>query len=302
MISNSQGRPPSRDAAQPMIDGDRSLITSRPGDRGPNLKELWRHRELLYFFVWRDLKVKYRQTLLGVAWAILVPVIQMVIFTVIFGLLVNAPTDRIPKPLFYFTALLPWTYFATSLTTASHSLVSNSHFLTKVYMPRLLIPLAPCIANLVDLLIAFVVLSVMLMAWGVTPPASSLFAPALMLIAGLTAYGVGLFLAALQVRYRDVRYVSPFLIQIWMYCTVIVPYSEIRSRFGDWAWLCGFNPMTAVVEGMRWCLLHGSVPEGEAALRMPWELVVMGAPVAVLAVIGGVIYFRCVEDQFADII
>ncbi len=289
---------------------ERLVIESGQRTRGVDWRELWTHRELLLFFVWRDLKVKYRQTLLGAAWAVLVPLVHMVVFSVIFGTVAGFPTDDIPKPLFYYSAMLPWTYFAASFRATSNSLVGNAHFLTKIYLPRLLVPLAPCISALVDFVIAFIILVGMMLFYAVAPTPWGLLVVPLMLISMLAAFGSGLLFASLQVRYRDIRYVTPFVIQIWMYCSVIVPFSAIAERFGRWAWIYGLNPMAGVVEAMRWSLMHEHMGRGVQVAeqtvhdpgQMPVNLLLLGLPAMLLMLVAGIAYFRRVEDQFADIV
>ncbi len=275
-----------------------------------NLAELWEGRELLYFLTWRDIRVRYSQAILGMAWAILVPFSQMIVFTVIFGKLAKLPSDGLPQPVFYYAALLPWTYFATALTMSSQSLVSNSAMLTKVYFPRMLMPMASCVAGLFDLSIAFLVLLLLMLFYGIPLGASALFLPLIVLIAFITALGVGLLFAALNVRYRDVRHVIPFLIQAWMFCTVILPFSKIPQDFGLWRYAYGLNPMACVVEGFRWCLLNRGMSGGESGdhaavsneVMAPWGLFIVGVPVALGLLALGIATFRRMERQFADIV
>ena len=221
-----------------------------------DLKELWRYRELFGFFVWRDIKVKYKQTLLGAAWAVLVPFFQMMVFAFIFGRVAKLPSDGLPPSIFYYAALLPWTYFATSMNMSSQSMVGNAHLLTKIYLPRLIVPTGPCIAGLVDFLIAFTIMVGMMFYYHIIPPLTVLLLPILLFIAFGTALGTGLFFSALNVKYRDVRHMMSFIVQMWMYCTVIIPFSKIPEKFGVFRYLYGLNPMAGVVEGFRWCLLH----------------------------------------------
>ena len=234
------------------------MVHIRParGWIGLDWRELWRYRELFGFLVWRDIKIKYKQTALGAAWAILVPFLQMVVFTVIFGRLAGLSTDGLPPSIFYFAGLIPWTYFATATTMSSNALVGNQAMVTKIYFPRIMIPTSPCLSGLLDLIIAFAILLLMMLVMGVPPAATAVFLPLLIVIALATALGTGLTLSALNVKFRDVKYVVPFLIQMWMYLTVIIPFSALPASLGPWRWLYGLNPMAGVVEGFRWCLLH----------------------------------------------
>jgi len=264
-----------------------------------NLSEMWQHRELLFFLSWRDLKVRYKQTLLGFAWAIITPLLLTVVFTLFFGRLGNLPTDGLPKPVFYMAGLVIWRYFATALQSISNSLVGNAHLLTKVYFPRLLIPLSLAVTALVELVIAFAML-VILMVYFHTPPAlTTLLLPVLVLMTMATALGIGLFFAALNVRFRDVRALMPLIAQMWMYITVIIPFSRIPQRFGDWRYLYGLNPMAGIVEGWRWCLMNNA--EG-MSIPNPWPLIAVGAPVTLVLLLVGLLYFHRVERQFADIV
>ncbi len=286
------------------------VITPPQGWISIDLGELWRYRDLFWFLVWRDILVKYKQTLLGAVWAILVPFLQMLIFSVIFGQIANLSSDGLPKPIFYYAALLPWTYFATALTMGSNSLVGSSNLLTKIYFPRLMMPCSPCIAGLVDFAIAFVILLLMMIYYRMMPPSAVLLLPFLILVAFGTALGVAMILSALNVKYRDIRYVIPFLVQMWMYCTVIIPFSSIPERFGLWRYLYGLNPMAGVVEGFRWCLLHPwmfneKLVNGETVqvpVDAPWLLLGIGLPVMVLILMAGLSYFKRMERQFADIV
>jgi lipopolysaccharide transport system permease protein len=212
-----------------------------------NLMELWAYRELLYFFTWRDVKVRYKQTVLGVLWAILQPVLAMLVFTVFFGNLANIPSNGVPYPAFSYAGLLPWTYFATALAAASDSLVVGSNLLTKVYFPRVLMPLASTLSGLLDLAIAFVVLVGLALLYGIHPTASIVWLPAFVALALAAALGVGLWLSALNVKYRDVRYAVPFMIQVWLFATpVAYPSTLVPAR---WRAIFGLNPMAEVVEG-----------------------------------------------------
>jgi lipopolysaccharide transport system permease protein len=255
------------------------------------LREMWESRELLYFLVWRDLKVRYKQTVLGATWAVVQPLATMLIFTVVFGRLARLPSDGVPYPLFAYCALVPWSYFATALAQSSNSLVDQSRLITKVYFPRLLVPLASVIAGLVDLVITVVVLLGMLLYYRIVPGPAALALPLFILLAMLTALAVGLWLSALNVRYRDVRHTIPFLIQFWLFATpVAYSTSLVPTR---WRTIYGLNPMAGVVDGFRWALL-GREPPGAM-------LVVSVVTVAAIAV-GGLFYFRRVEHSFADVV
>ncbi len=255
------------------------------------LREMWESRELLYFLVWRDLKVRYKQTVLGATWAVVQPLATMLIFTVVFGRLARLPSDGVPYPLFAYCALVPWSYFATALAQSSNSLVDQSRLITKVYFPRLLVPLASVIAGLVDLAITVVVLLGMLLYYRIVPGPAALALPLFILLAMLTALAVGLWLSALNVRYRDVRHTIPFLIQFWLFATpVAYSTSLVPTR---WRTIYGLNPMAGVVDGFRWALL-GREPPGAM-------LVVSVVTVAAIAV-GGLFYFRRVEHSFADVV
>jgi len=256
-----------------------------------DLGDLWRYRELLFFLTWRDVKVRYRQTVLGAAWAILQPGLTMVIFTVIFGTIANLPSEGVPYPLFVFTALLPWQLFSFSLANASGSLVGNQNLVSKVYFPRLVIPIASVLPGLVDFGLSLLVLAAMMVAYG-THIGPRVFAiPFFLMLAMASALAVGLWLSALNVRYRDVRYLVPFLATMWQYATPI-GYSEtlIPAR---WRWICDLNPMSGVVAGFRWSLL------GVGQIDQP---VWISTCVIVMLLATGLIYFKRVEDSFADVI
>jgi lipopolysaccharide transport system permease protein len=245
---------------------------------------------LLYFLTWRDIKVRYKQTALGVVWAILQPFLTMLIFTFIRGL-AKIPSDGIPYPVFCFAALVPWTFFAGGLTQSSNSLVGSSNLITKVYFPRLTIPLATVLSGVIDVLLAFGLLLLMMLYYGVRPSWQIVYLPFFLLLALVTSLGVGLWLSALNVQYRDVRYVVPFLTQFWMLATPIAyPSNLIRE---PWRTVFGLNPMAGVVEGFRWALL------GTAA---PGKLMIVSSLVALVVLIGGAFYFRRMEKTFADIV
>jgi lipopolysaccharide transport system permease protein len=256
------------------------------------LRELWEYRELLYFLTWRDIKVRYKQTALGAAWAIIQPFLMMVVFSLFFGRLAKVPSDGIPYPIFTFCALLPWQLFAHALTESSNSLVANERLITKVYFPRLVVPIAAVVGGLVDFAVAFVILLGMMLYYGIVPTWAIVTLPGFLLLAILTALGVGLWLSALNVQYRDVRYTINFLIQFWLFATPVVYSSSIVPA--RWRPLYGLNPMAGVVEGFRWALLGKSNPPG--------ALLGVSIAMVVLILIGGLYYFRRMEQQFADIV
>ena len=257
-----------------------------------NLGDLWQYRELIYFLTWRDIKVRYKQTALGAAWAILQPFLSMVVFTIFFGGLLKVSSDNVPYPIFSYTALLPWGVFSKALTDAGRSLVINRNMITKVYFPRLVVPLASVLSGVVDFLIAFVVLLGMMVYFHVTPSSAVWALPFLLILALITALGVGLWLSALNVIYRDVGYVLPFLTQFWFYITPVVYSStEVPDK---WRLIYALNPMTGVVEGFRWALLNT-----ESA---PGPMVAVSAAIAVVILITGMFYFRRMERTFADMV
>jgi lipopolysaccharide transport system permease protein len=262
------------------------------------LKEVWAYRELLYFLVWRDVKVRYKQTALGAAWAIVQPVATMIVFTIFFGRLAGVGSDGLPYPLFSYAGLLPWTFFAQALTHSSDSLVGASNLIKKVYFPRLVIPISSASAPVVDFALAFVVLLGMMVYYGVWPGAAVVYLPLLLLLAFGTALGVGMWLSALNVQYRDVKYIVPFFVQLWLFVTpVIYPMSRVTGKLAEMGlpgWLYGLNPMAGVVEGFRWALL------GTGA--RPGPVVLASAGVTVLLLVSGALYFRRMEKTFADIV
>lgn len=269
----------------------RFVIRPTSGWNPLRLDELWSFRDLIYFMVWRDLKVRYKQTVLGAAWAIIQPLLTMAVFTVFFGRLAKVPSDGVPYTLFCYTALVPWTFFSTAILAAASSLISNSNLLKKVYFPRLILPISSVGGVLVDLAIAFVVLLGMLAIYGVAPSLRMLWVPPLLLMAVIAATGASLWLSAINVQFRDVRYAVPFLIQFWMFATPIAyPSSLIKDPLLKS--LYGLNPMTGVVEGLRWALL------GTPA---PGPMLLVSAAISLFALMGGAFYFRRVERRFADI-
>jgi lipopolysaccharide transport system permease protein len=261
-----------------------------------NFSDLWHYRELLYTLIWRDIKIRYKQTVLGVAWVILQPVISTVIFTALFGILLRAPSNGVPYPVFALSGLLPWTFFASSLNKSSNSLVLNANLITKIYFPRIIVPLASTLSGLLDFAISFVVLLIVMASYGVFPGLSILLLPVLILFAILTALGFGLWLSALNVRYRDINQLTPFIVQVWMYLTpVVYAVTLIPERF---RFILALNPMTAVVEGFRWSLLGPTNAEG---LVSGWLLIVP-VLISLCVLVSGALFFRRTEKTFADII
>ncbi len=253
--------------------------------------ELWRYRELLYFFVWRDVKVRYKQTLLGAGWAILQPVLTTVVFTIFFGRLARIPSDDVPYPVFSMMALVPWTYFAAAVAAGSTSISGYQHIISKVYFPRLIIPLAAVLAPLVDFAIALTILAVLMLWYGLAPGPAIVWLPLLVLLAVATAAAVGVWLSALSVRYRDVRYVIPFALQLWMFVTpVAYPASLVPA---GWRTLYALNPMVGVIEGFRWVL---------ADRQPPAALTLVSVAVVIVLLAAGVVQFRRTEGTFADTI
>jgi lipopolysaccharide transport system permease protein len=254
------------------------------------LSDLWTYRELLYFLVWRDIKVRYKQTVLGGAWAILQPFLTMVVFSLFFGHLAKVPSDGVPYPVFAYSALVPWTFFANGVTLSANSLVGNANLISKVYFPRLVIPLAAVLSGLVDFALAFVVLVGLLLFYGITPGIEVLLLPLFLLLAVITAIAAGLWLSALNVAFRDVRYAVPFLIQLWLFATpVAYPASLLHE---PWRTVFALNPMVGVVEGFRWALLGTTTAVG--------PLAAVSCLVAIALLLGGLHYFRRLERNFAD--
>ena len=255
-----------------------------------NLAELWQFRELLYFFVWRDLKVRYKQTAIGVVWVILQPFLTMIVFTLFFGRLAKMPSDGLPYPLFYYSALLPWTYFATALTNASNSMVEHRQMITKIYFPRIFLPLSAICSGLVDFAIGFVMLIGMILYYRISLNSSVLLMPVFLLLAVTTALAVGLWLSALNAIYRDVRYVVPFLVQFWLFASPVAYPSRLIPQ--QWQWLYGLNPMAGVIEGFRWSVSgHGQAPTT--------MLLASGGAVLVL-LFSGLVNFHKLESTIAD--
>jgi lipopolysaccharide transport system permease protein len=277
---------------QKSMDTRITLIKPSRGWSALNLGDLWTYRELVFFMTWRDLKVRYKQTLLGASWAILQPFLTMVVFSIFFGGLAKVPSDNVPYPIFSYTALIPWTLFSKALHDASRSLVASSHMITKIYFPRMILPLASVLAGIVDFFIAFIVLIGMMVYYGFAPTANIWTLPLFLILALIAATGVGLWLSALNVLYRDINYVLPFLTQIWMFVTPIAyPSSMVPQRFQI---LYALNPMTGVVEGFRWALLGSG--------QVPGILTLISSLVAIFLLVTGLIYFRRMERQFADMV
>ena len=257
-----------------------------------NLREVWQYRELLYFFIWRDVKVRYKQTLIGAAWAIIQPFFTMVIFSLFFGKLAKIPSNGLPYPIFYYSALLPWTYFAGALQNATNTMVEHQRVITKVYFPRIILPVAATLSGLVDFSIAFVILVGMMLFYGLIPTPATLLLPLFLLLAIITALGMGFWLSALNAIYRDVRYAVPFLVQFWMFASpVAYPSSLVPER---WQWLYGLNPMAGVIEGFRWALTGQGQPPG--------PLVLASVAAVLLLFIGGLVYFQKMESTIADVV
>jgi lipopolysaccharide transport system permease protein len=256
------------------------------------LRELWEYRELLYFLVWRDIKVRYKQTALGASWAVIQPFFTMVVFSLFFGHLGKIPSDGIPYPIFAFSALVPWTFFANGLTQSSNSLVGSGSLISKVYFPRLIIPLASVFSGIVDFAIAFLVMLAMMLYYGLIPSLNVIWLPLFLLLALVTSLGVGLWLSALNVEYRDVRYVVPFITQFWLLATPIAYPSSLLHE--PWRTIYGLNPMVGVVEGFRWALLRTN--------SAPGPIIAVSSAAAVLILITGAFYFRRMEKTFADIV
>ncbi len=256
------------------------------------LKELWDYRELLYFLTWRDVKIRYKQTVLGALWAIIQPVFTMLVFTLFFGKLAKVPSDGIPYSVFSYAALVPWTFFASSLTQSSNSLVGSANLIKKVYFPRLAIPISSVMANVVDFALAFAVLLLIMLYHGITPTWNAVFLPLLLLLALVTSLGVGLWLSALNVEYRDVRYVVPFITQFWMFATPIAYPSSLLKE--PWRTIYGLNPMVGVVEGFRWALL--------GTRTAPGPVIAASTAAALFILVTGAFYFRRMEKTFADVV
>jgi lipopolysaccharide transport system permease protein len=256
------------------------------------LHEIWEYRELLYFLAWRDIKVRYKQTAFGAAWAIIQPFFTMLIFSVFFGKLARIPSDGIPYPIFAYAALVPWTFFANGLNQSSNSLVTSAQLIKKVYFPRLIVPVATVVSGVVDFFLAFVVLLGMMFYYAVVPTNNIFWLPAFLLLALITSLGVGLWLSTLNVEYRDVRYAVPFITQFWLFATPIAYPSTLLSE--PWRTVYGLNPMVGVVEGFRWALLGTET--------RPGAMIFVSSIMALAILVAGAFYFRRMEKTFADVV
>jgi lipopolysaccharide transport system permease protein len=256
------------------------------------LRELWEYRELLYFLIWRDVKVRYKQTVLGAAWAVIQPFFTMVVFSVFFGRLAKIPSDGVPYPIFSYVALVPWNFFSQGLSQSSNSLVGGARLIKKVYFPRLAMPIATVLSGVVDFVLAFIVLLGMMLAYGIVPTVNALLLPFLLLLALIASLGVGLWLSALNVQFRDVRYTVPFITQFWLFATPIAYPSSLLPE--PWRTLYGINPMAGVVEGFRWALLGTDTAPG--------PIIIISSLVALALLVSGAFYFRRMEKTFADVV
>jgi lipopolysaccharide transport system permease protein len=280
-----QPHPGADDVPVTFIRPSRGWVSLRLGD-------LWAYRDLLYFLTWRDIKVRYKQTILGAAWAIIQPFFTMVVFSLFFGRLAKMPSDEVPYPVFAYAALVPWTFFSNALSNSTSSLVASANLLRKVYFPRLVIPVSAELAGVVDFILAFVVLVAMILFYGIVPTAAAVWLPLLLLLALVTSLGAGLWLTAMNVQFRDVRYAVPFLIQAWLFATPIAYPSSLLDE--PWRTLYGINPMAGVVEGFRWALLGTETAPG--------PMIGVSAGVAIALLVSGAFYFRRMEKTFADVV
>jgi lipopolysaccharide transport system permease protein len=270
------------------------LVVVEPphGWQALSVSELWHYRELLYFFAWRDVKVRYKQTAIGATWAILQPLLGMAAFSVIFGRLIGVPSDGIPYALFSYAALVPWTFFATALNRSGASLVAEAHVISRVYFPRLVVPISAVLATAVDFGVTFVILLCMLPLFGVVPGLPTLALPLIFIVLLVAVLGVGLWLCALNVKYRDVAHVIPFLTQFWLFVTPVAYPSSIIPE--QWRLVYALNPMVGVIEGFRWALLGTPIPS--------IQVMIASTGTALALLIGGLVYFHRVEDEFADVV
>jgi len=281
-------------ASEPYIPENIPVIRIEPskGWVSLKLKELWEYRELLYFLIWRDVKVRYKQTVLGAAWAIIQPFFTMVVFSLFFGKLAKIPSDGIPYPIFSYAALVPWTFFANGLGKASTSLVGSSNLIKKIYFPRLAIPIASVLSGVVDFVLAFIVLIGMIFYYGIVPTTNVIWLPFLLMLSFMASLGVALWLSTMNVQFRDVQYIIPFLTQFWLFATPVAYPSSLLSE--PWRTLYGVNPMVGVVEGFRWALL--------GTHTAPGPIIIVSSLVALLLLVSGALYFRRMEKTFADVV
>lgn len=256
------------------------------------LKDIWEYRELLYFLVWRDVKVRYKQTALGAAWAIIQPFLTMVVFSIFFGRFAGIPSDKFPYPIFSYTALVPWSFFAHGLTNASNSLVNSSNLIKKVYFPRLVIPISAVLSGIIDFFIAFIVLIGMMFYFGIVPTMNIVWLPLFLLLSLVTSLGVSLWLSAMNVQFRDVRYTIPFITQFWLFATPVAYPSSLLSE--PWRTIYGINPMVGVIEGFRWALLGIDTAPGPT--------IGISSLIALFLLLSGAFYFRRMERTFADVV
>lgn len=293
-VSRAAQGPAAASSHPPTALPDSPLVTIEPsrGWVALGLRDLWGYRDLLYFLTWRDVKVRYKQTVLGAAWAVLQPLFTTLIFTLIFGRLAGLPSDGIPYPVFFYAGLLPWTFFANAVTSSSNSLVGSAGLITKIYFPRMIIPAAAVAAGAVDFAIAFVILVGMLLYYGIAPSWGLLMLLPLVIILMLAALGVGMWLSALNVKYRDIRFALPFIVQLWMFASpVIYPASMLPEK---WRWVFNVNPMTGVIEGFRAALLHNK--------GFDWPALAFSAAVTIVALVYAAYAFRRMERSFADVV
>src|SRR2546429_3928159 len=281
----------SDDMIAPHIDKPLIVIEASKSWRALNLLDIWQYRELLYFMVWRDVKVRYKQTVLGASWAVLQPLLTMIIFTIFFGRLAGIPSDNMPYPVFAYAALLPWTFFSNAVTASSNSLIGSSNLITKVYFPRMIIPSAAVGAGLVDFAIAFLVFLGLMVFYSVTPSVNMLMLPALLLLTTMLALGVGMWMSAMNVKYRDIRYALPFLMQIWMFASPIVYSTSLVPQ--KWQWLLALNPLTGIIDSFRAALL---------GRPFNWLTLSSSLIITLIVLVYSAYSFRRVEKQFADII
>lgn len=283
----------SESEAQSPANRHTTYIVATRGWKSLNLGELWEFRELLYFFTWRDIKVRYKQTVLGASWAVLQPFFTMVVFSLFFGKLAKMPSDGVPYPIFSYAALVPWTFFSNGISKGSSSLIGGSNLLKKIYFPRMALPISSVLGGVVDFILAFMVLILMMFYYDIMPTANIIWLPLLLLLALVSCLGVSLILSAMNVQFRDVRYITPFIVQAWLFATpVVYPASLINDPF--WQSVYALNPMVGVVEGFRWALLGTDTAPG--------PLIGISAAVAVILLVSGAFYFRRMERTFADVV